>query len=255
VFTGSTNTGQKLYKIAAEKFIPILLELGGSAPGIVFDDADIDNAVEAIYWQRYANCGQACDGLKRLIVHETVFDKVVGKLKERLEESVVGDPTNKKTDFGPLAAKRQLNLLESQVKDAVGQGAEVIVGGNRPKKLKGFYYEPTILTNVKTKMKVWQEEVFGPVLPIVSFKSEEQAVSYANDTQYGLGSYVYTKDKKKAERVASRLEAGMVSVNGTNYVLPVNPFGGYKKSGLGREHGKWGLRELCQIKVIASDKK
>lgn len=255
VFTGSTNTGQKLYKIAAEKFIPILLELGGSAPGIVFDDADIDDAVEAIYWQRYANCGQACDGLKRLIVHKDVFDEVVDKLRKKLEGSVVGDPTKKETDFGPLAAKRQLELLESQVKDAVNQGAEVVTGGKRPKDLKGFYYEPTILTNVKTKMRVWQEEIFGPVLPVVSFKTEEQAVSFANDTQYGLGSYVYTTDKKRAERVAGRVEAGMVSVNGTNYVLPMNPFGGYKKSGLGREHGKWGLRELCQIKVIASNRK
>lgn len=254
VFTGSTRTGQKLYKIAAEKFIPILLELGGSAPGIVFDDVDIDGAVETIFWQRFANCGQTCDGLKRLIVHESVIDKVVSKLRAKLESSTIGDSLKEETEFGPLVAERQLILLESQVQDAIDKGAKVVTGGKRLANLKGYFYEPTILTNVSSEMRVWREEVFGPVLPIQSFKTEQEAIDLANNTEYGLGSYLYTKDKSRSDRVASQLEAGMVSVNGINYVLPMNPFGGYKKSGLGREHGKYGFHELTNIKIVAKNK-
>lgn len=254
VFTGSTKTGEKLYKIAAEKFIPVLLELGGSAPGIVFEDVDIEKIVESIFWQRYANCGQTCDGLKRLIVEESIVDQVVSRLQAKLESSIVGDSSKEDTVFGPLVAERQVVLLEAQVKDAVDKGAKIITGGKRPKNLSGAYYLPTILTNITKDMRVWQEEVFGPVLPVVSFKTEEEAVNLANDTEYGLGSYLYTNDSKRAERVASQLESGMVSVNAVNYVLPMNPFGGYKKSGLGREHGKFGFAELTQIKVVATEK-
>jgi succinate-semialdehyde dehydrogenase / glutarate-semialdehyde dehydrogenase len=252
VFTGSTSTGQKLYKIAAEKFTPVLLELGGSAPGIVFEDVDADKVAETVYWQRFANCGQACDGLKRLIVHKDVAADLTEKLKVKLEKSKIGDPLDKDTFFGPLVSEKQLKLIEEQVKDAVSKGAKIVTGGKRPKGLKGFYFEPTLLTDIKPDMHVWQEEVFGPVLPVVTFKTENEAVKLANDTKYGLGSYVYTKDLKRAQRVAEKIETGMVSVNGANYVLPMNPFGGNKMSGLGREHGKWGLRELCNNKVIAS---
>ena len=254
VFTGSTRTGQKLYKVAAEKFIPILLELGGSAPGIIFDDADIDSAVDTVFWQRYANCGQTCDGLKRLIVHEVVFDEVVSKLKTKLESSKIGDSLKEETEFGPLVAERQLTLLESQVKDAIDKGAKVVTGGSKPANLSGYFFEPTILTNITSGMRVWREEVFGPVLPIQSFKTDAEAVELANDTEYGLGSYFYTKDKVRADKVAGQLEAGMVSINGSNYVLPMNPFGGYKQSGLGREHGKYGFHELCNVKVVAKNK-
>jgi acyl-CoA reductase-like NAD-dependent aldehyde dehydrogenase len=254
VFTGSVTTGRYLYQVAAEKFIPALLELGGSAPGLVFKDADLDTAVEAIFWQRFANCGQTCDGLKRLIVHRSIFDQVVTKLALKLQDSPIGDATNKATVFGPLAAKHQQELLEAQVEDALKKGAKLITGGHRPDHLTGYFYQPTILTDIKLTMRVWQEEVFGPVLPIVGFKTDAEAVKLANDSRHGLGSYIYTKNLKKADRVATRLEAGMVSVNGVNYVLPQNPFGGYKHSGLGREHGKYGLHDLTQIKLIAKPK-
>jgi acyl-CoA reductase-like NAD-dependent aldehyde dehydrogenase len=254
VFTGSTKTGRYLYQVAAEKFIPALLELGGSAPGIIFADADIDHTLETVFWQRFANCGQTCDGLKRLIVEEGIFDKVVDGLKAKVTTSAIGDPLNKDTLFGPLAAKRQLELLESQVKDAVTKGAKIVTGGKRVNKSSGAHYHPTILTNIEPNMRVWQEEVFGPVLPIASFTSEAEAVDLANDTRYGLGSYLYTQDVNKANRVAAQIEAGMVSINGTNYVLPQNPFGGYKMSGFGREHGSHGLRELTQIKVVSRNK-
>jgi succinate-semialdehyde dehydrogenase/glutarate-semialdehyde dehydrogenase len=254
VFTGSTKTGQYLYQVAAKKFIPALLELGGSAPCIVFADANLNQAIETIFWQRFANCGQTCDGLKRLLVENQIFDRVVTELAMKVNSSPIGDPLNKETVFGPLAADRQLKLLESQVKDAIEKGAKIITGGKKKEDLAGAYYQPTILTNINPTMRVWREEVFGPVLPIVSFKTEAEAIELANNTEYGLGSYLYTQDSHKAQRVASQIDAGMVSVNGTNYVIPQNPFGGYKQSGLGREHGKYGLHDLTQIKVIARNK-
>ena len=253
-FTGSCRVGQLIYQKSAKKFIKVLLELGGSAPGVIFEDADINSAAEHIFGARFTNNGQACDGLKRLIVHKSKFDEVVTKLKQTLESKVIGDPLDPKTDFGPLVAKRQQDLIVAQVSDAKRKGAKVVIGGKIPDKPKGAYYEPTILTNISTKMRVWSEEVFGSVLPVVSFKTEEEAVRMANDTQYGLGSYVYTKDLKKAERVGSKIKAGMVSVNGINYVCPFNPFGGYKQSGIGREHGRYGLHDLCQIKTVAANK-
>lgn len=253
-FTGSTKVGKYLYKVGAEKFIRVLLELGGSAPGVVFEDADIDGVLESIYNGKFANAGQVCDGLKRLIVHESRFDEVVDKLKKLLESKKVGNPEDDKTDIGPLAAKRQLDMLKEQVKNALNKEAKVITGGEEPKGLGGAYYEPTILTNVTKKMRVWNEEVFGPVLPIMPFKTEDEAIELANDTKYGLGCYIFTKDKDRALNIASKIDAGMVSINNAYYLMPSSPFGGYKESGLGREHGKYGLRELTQIKVVSIEK-
>jgi len=254
VFTGSVKVGKKVYSIAAKKFIKVVLELGGSAPGIVFADADIDEAIEHIFALRFTNCGQACDGLKRLIVHERLFDRVVKKLAEMIKGKTIGDPLDEGTDFGPLVAKRQQRLVASQVNDSKLKGAKVVVGGNIPVDLRGAYFEPTLLTNIKKAMRVWKEEVFGPVLPVISFKSEEEAIELANDTEFGLGGYVYSKNLKRAERVAKALQTGMVSVNGVNYVVPWNPFGGYKHSGLGREHGRFGLHDVSQIKVVVLPK-
>lgn len=250
-FTGSTKTGTYLYKVAAKKFIRIILEMGGSAPGIVFDDADIDLAVEDVFANRFLNCGQVCDGLKRAIIHKGIAKEFIKRLKERMKKVVVGDAMDEKTDIGPLVAERQVDLLISQVEDAVKKGAKIEEGGDQPESLKGAYYKPTLLVNVTSNMRVWKEEVFGPVLPLVTFETENEAVKLANDTKYGLGGYIYSKDKEKARRVASRIKTGMVSINGVFYVVPYNPFGGCKLSGLGREHGKYGLRELCNIKVVS----
>lgn len=253
-FTGSTNVGKQLYKIGAEKFIKVILECGGSAPGIVFEDVDLDKVIETIYFDRFINCGQACDALKRLIVHESRLTEVVEKLTNLLKAKKVGDPKDQSTDIGPLVAKRQLELLESQVKDALDKGAKVVIGGKRPETLQGAYYEPTILTNITFDMRMWQEEVFGPVLPIVTFKTEEEAIKQANNTKYGLGAYVFTEDKEKVQRVASQVKSGMVSINNATYLQPCSPFGGYKESGMGREHGKFGFMELTQAKVVAMEK-
>ncbi len=253
-FTGSTKVGKSFYQIAAKKFIKVILEMGGSSPAILFEDVDIPEAVQSVYSERYTNCGQVCDSTKRLIIHESIFDGVVEKLKEEIEKKIVGDPLDEKTQIGSLVAKRQLDLLKAQVKDALDKGANLITGGSEPDNLDGAFYKPTILTNINFNMRVWKEEVFGPVLPIVTFKTEEEAIKLANDTIYGLGSRVYSKDTERARRVASKIDAGTVEINYASRWLCCNPFGGYKQSGMGREHGTIGFRELCQIKVISENK-
>lgn len=254
-FTGSTSTGKALYQLAGDKFIRAVMEMGGSAPGIVFEDADIDAAVKSIFAYRLANAGQYCDGLKRLIVHRDYFYEVVGKLSEAFEAMKVGPAEYEDTELGPLAAKRQLDLLVEQVADAKKKNARVITGGDSLEdKMGGAFFQPTLLTDITPDMRVWRKEVFGPVLPVVTFKTEEEAIMLANDTIYGLGGYVYTADLERAERVARALKTGMVSINGTNYTTPFNPFGGYKSSGMGREHGKYGFHELTQLKVVARNK-
>ncbi len=252
-FTGSTDVGKSLYRTAAANMTKIVMELGGSAPGIVFDDADLDQATASIFSARFSNAGQMCDALKRLIVHEKIWDPMIERLVGRLGMAQLGDPTQPQFQIGPLVSNKQVETLERQVDDAVKKGAIVVTGGKRPG-LMGAYYEPTLLTSVTRDMRVWHEEVFGPVLPLVKFSTEDEAVALANDTIYGLGAYIYTRDAAKAERVAHALESGMVSVNGANYVRPENPFGGYKNSGLGREHGHWGFEDVTQIKVVARTK-
>lgn len=253
-FTGSTGVGNHLYTIAAEKLIPAVLELGGSSAGIVFEDADLSMTIESIYFNRFINSGQTCDGLKRLMVHQNIFDKVVEELRNFIFTKKVGPAQDPSTDIGPLIAERQVINLENQVTDALQKGAHIIVGGKRPHNLQGAYFESTILTNITFDMQVWKEEVFGPVLPIIPFSSEQEAIALANDSMYGLSAFVYTSDKERAMRVSQLLQAGNISVNNANYVIPQDPFGGYKKSGLGREHGKAGLRELCSLKLIALKK-
>jgi acyl-CoA reductase-like NAD-dependent aldehyde dehydrogenase len=230
------------------------LELGGSNPGIIFPDTNIDdNLMADLFFKRFNNNGQVCDAVKRLIVHRSIFDLLIKAFTDYVREnSKLGDPEDKKTNLGSLVAKRQLELLENQVKDAVQKGAKVVIGGRRPKGLPGAYYQPTILTGIRRNMRVWQEEVFGPVLPVTFFNTEEEAVKLANDTQYGLGAVVYSRDMKRARRVASQIQAGCININDGNHWQPYNPFGGYNFSGIGREHGRHGFQELCQIKVVSS---
>ncbi len=252
-FTGNTKTGQYLYKAAANKMIPILMELGGSAPGIVCEDAEIDNVIQGIFKKKFSNSGQLCHALKRLIVHENIFDEVVEKLKNIAESQIIGESLDRNTTIGPLVNEKQLNTLLEQFDDAVDKGANVICGGKQLEE-KGNYFEPTILTNITKDMKVWKEEVFGPILPIVSFKTIEEAIELANDSIYGLGGYVFTTNKGNFEKISRELKTGMVACNNLAYSAPYNPFGGVKKSGLGRTRGKWGLRGLCNIKVVTFEK-
>ncbi len=253
-FTGSTKIGQELYKIAGEKFIPIVLECGGSAPGIIFEDADIDSVIESIYINKFANAGQICDGQKRLLVHESKFDEVCKKFNQCIQNKKIGNPLDESVEIGPLVSISQLEKLESQVNDAIQKGAKVICGGKRLELDNGNYYLPTILTNVTENMRVYHEEVFGPVIPIIKFKTFEEAITIANDTEYGLGGYVYTSDKAKFDAVVKRLKTGMIALNNLYYLRPCNPFGGYKKSGMGKNNSEFGLRALCNIKVVTYEK-
>jgi acyl-CoA reductase-like NAD-dependent aldehyde dehydrogenase len=250
-FTGSSKVGQQLYRKAAEKFIPAILEMGGSSPGIIFPDADLELISPNVCVERYENCGQICCALKRLIVHEDIYDSVVARIKDYLENQFVGDPLDEKTDIGPLVAKRQLDLLIEQVEDAKNKGVDVVTGGDVVRELDGAYFQPTLITNVDKNMRVWKEEVFGPVLPVMPFKTEEEAIELANDTEYGLSAFVYGLDNEQLQRVASRIETGQISINGASYFSDNSPFGGYKKSGLGRGGGKFGFYEVTQKKTIA----
>lgn len=250
-FTGSSAVGQYLYQKAAKKFIPAILEMGGSSPGIVFADADITTTSEHACGERFHNCGQICCALKRLIVHEDIFDKVVSQMKKNVEAMKVGDPLDKTTEVGPLVSKKQLDALIIQVEDAKAKGATIITGGDIVKGMKGAFYQPTIITNVTPDMKVVTEEVFGPVLPIISFKTDEEAVELANKTIYGLSAYVYGKDVEKMRKIALKIDAGQISINGASYFSENSPFGGYKMSGLGRGDGALGFYEITQKKVVA----
>lgn len=253
-FTGSSSVGKKLYMIAAEKFIPVTLELGGSDAGIVFADADIDRMVQPIFWAKFINAGQICCGLKRLFVHESRYQELVSKLAKFISDQKVGDPNDESTVIGPLVSETQRKRLADQLEDAKKKGVEILFGGKAPSESKGTYFEPTLLANVKEDMRAYREELFGPVLPVAPFKSEDEAVRLANDTPYGLSAYVYTSDRDRFRRIAGQLEAGSISHNGVDYSLPSNPFGGYKNSGIGKTCGKIGLQHACRVKVVAQEK-
>lgn len=253
-FTGSSKTGAKINESAAKRFIPTVMELGGSAPGIVFESSEVKDVVETIYTARFMNCGQMCDGLKRLIVHESKIDEVVDQLTKLITSKKIGRADDPDTDISSLVAERQVVLLEEQVQDALDKGATAVIGGRRLRGGGGAFYEPTLLTNVTSEMRVWDEEVFGPVLPVVSFSSEEEAVNLANDTKYGLGAYIFTSDNEQFLRVAHQIESGMVSQNNLSYINVCNPFGGYKMSGNGREHGELGFEEVTRSKIITREK-
>jgi succinate-semialdehyde dehydrogenase/glutarate-semialdehyde dehydrogenase len=254
-FTGSTATGQKLYEKAASKMIPIALELGGSSPGIVFEDCIIDDdLIDNLFWKRFLNSAQFCDGLKRLFIHESLFDEIVKKLSAYTQTKKIGDPSDPQTDLGPLVAERQVLKLEEQIEDARQKGAKIHCGGQRPADLQGAFYEPTILTNITKDMRVWGEEVFGPALPIMTFSSYEEAIFLANETDYGLSASIFTTDQNLARKAMIDLKAGSIDHNRATYFRSQNPFGGYKKSGIGRQQGKAGFHDVTQIKVIAIQK-
>lgn len=253
-FTGSTKIGQEIYEKCGKKFVKALLEMGGSSPGIIFADADLDLTMDNLYWARFLNCGQVCTAIKRLFVEKPVYKKVVKLFVDKLATVKIGNPIDKDTDVGPLVSQKQLKVLKEQVADAISKGAKVEIGGKQSKDKglrKGNYFEPTILTNVKPNMRVLTEEVFGPVLPIVPFETKEETIKLANNTEYGLSAEVYTTDIKKGECVAKQIQAGTVAINTDNFFKPECPFGGFKKSGMGKEYGEIGMREFSQVKLLA----
>jgi acyl-CoA reductase-like NAD-dependent aldehyde dehydrogenase len=248
-FTGSVPVGAKVAQRATSQLKKTVLELGGSDPFIVCEDADMEKASNGAIKGRFINCGQSCIASKRFIVVKNVANEFIEKLVQKAEKLKVADPLSDDTDIGPLASASGLNKIDSQVKEAVKGGAVVLTGGERIGK-KGYFYRPTVLKNVNPKMQIAQEEVFGPVAPIIIAEDEAKAIQLANDSEYGLGASIWTQDLDKAERLSSSVESGIVSVNNVVASDPRVPFGGVKKSGFGRELSRYGMLEFVNIKSV-----
>jgi succinate-semialdehyde dehydrogenase/glutarate-semialdehyde dehydrogenase len=248
-FTGSTATGSLLMKQCADTVKKLSLELGGNAPFIVFDDADIDAAVEGAIASKYRNAGQTCVCANRLYVQDKVYDAFAAKLAEKVKAFKVGPGTEPGVVIGPLINKAGLEKVEQHVADALAKGAKVSVGG-KPHQLGGFFFQPTVLTGVTPEMLISHEETFGPVAPLIRFKTEEEAIRLANASEFGLAGYFYSRDIGRIWRVAEAMETGMVGVNSGIISTEVAPFGGVKSSGLGREGSKYGIEEYLEVKYV-----
>jgi succinate-semialdehyde dehydrogenase/glutarate-semialdehyde dehydrogenase len=248
-FTGSTAIGKKLMEQCAGTLKKLSLELGGNAPFIVFDDADLDAAVQGAIASKYRNTGQTCVCANRLLVQEGVYDAFVAKLVDAVKKLRVGDGLAGVTEQGPLIDDKAVAKVEEHVADALAKGGKIALGGKRHA-LGGTFYEPTIITGVKPSMMVAREETFGPVAPVFSFKTEADAIRMANDTEFGLASYFYTKDLARSLRVAEKLEYGIVGLNTGLISTEVAPFGGVKESGFGREGSKYGILDYTELKYL-----
>jgi succinate-semialdehyde dehydrogenase/glutarate-semialdehyde dehydrogenase len=252
-FTGSTPVGKHVMEVAGREIKRVTLELGGSDPMIVMDDANLDLAIKMADIGRYFNCGQMCLGVKRLFVQESVAESFVGKLAEILKTKTVGNGASKETRMGPIHIESQRKEIEEQVEDAKARGAKVVFGGARPKGGdldKGYFYLPTLLTNVPDDARVSVEETFGPVLPVFPFKTLDEALERANSSIFGLGSSIWTRNLTHANRAIDKLQAGNVWVNSLHYGYDELPFGGVKQSGVGREHGPEALDYYLEPKGV-----
>ena len=248
-FTGSTAVGKKLVEQSAEQLLRLSMELGGNAPFIVFEDADVDAAVEGAMLAKMRNIGEACTAANRFFVHDAVADEFSSKLAARMGALTVGKGTKKGVDVGPLITSAARDGVHELVEDAVGRGATVLTGG-APVPGRGIFYAPTVLTEVPAGARCLTEEIFGPVAPVCTFATEEEAVQRANATEYGLVGYVFTRDNARVLRVAEALEFGMVGVNTGIVSNPAAPFGGVKQSGFGREGGFEGIEEYLEVKYV-----
>jgi len=248
-FTGSTAVGKKLMAQCAGTIKKISLELGGNAPFIVFDDANLDAAVEGAIASKFRNTGQTCVCANRILVQESVYEAFSQKLLAAVKKLKIGNGLDEKVQIGPLINDRAIEKIEKHIADAMSKGAKIILGG-KPSKLGGLFFEPTVLTNVTSKMLVAREETFGPVAPLFSFKKEEDAIRMANNTEFGLASYFYSNNIHRVWRVAEALEYGMVGINTGIVSTEVAPFGGVKESGIGREGSKYGIDEYIEIKYL-----
>jgi acyl-CoA reductase-like NAD-dependent aldehyde dehydrogenase len=246
LFTGSVATGKRIAERAASKLIPVVLELGGKDPLIVLEDADVRMAAAAAVWGAFSNSGQSCASVERCYVHEDVSEEFIRYVVEETSGLVQSEGSSEGCDIGAMSNERQLKTVSDHVTDAVRNGALVLAGGHRNEKLSGLFFEPTVVTNVNHNMALMTEETFGPVLPIMTFKTTEEAIRLANDTIFGLTASVWTRDTRKGYEVASKIEAGTIMVNEVLYTHAIaqTPWGGMKQSGLGRTHGLQGLMEL-----------
>jgi acyl-CoA reductase-like NAD-dependent aldehyde dehydrogenase len=247
--TGSVETGKRVASLAAERMKKFVLELGGNDPFIVLEDADLRSAVEGAVKGRIVNSGQSCIAAKRFIVVSEVSEEFTDMLVEAVSDLATGDPSLPETNVGPLVREAARERLEKQVLSSVRMGARILIGGRRPER-KGYFYMPTVLSKITQDMPVASQETFGPVAPIIVVKDEEAAINIANKSELGLGASVWTKDLKRGERVVDRIEAGITYVNGAVHSDPRMPFGGVKKSGIGRELSHYGLKEFVNIKSI-----
>ena len=246
-FTGSTAVGKLLMQQCAPTLKKLSLELGGNAPFIVFDDADIDAAVKGAIISKFRNSGQTCVCVNRIYAQDKIYDQFVEKLSAAIARLRVGNGLDKNVEIGPLINEKGLNKVKHHIQDAVEKGAKVHIGG---KHMKGLYFEPTVLTGATAEMIISQQEVFGPVAPVFRFSTEEEAIRMANDTDYGLASYFYSRDIARCWRVAEALECGMVGINEGLISTEIAPFGGIKESGIGREGSKYGMDYFMEIKYL-----
>jgi len=247
--TGSVNTGRRVAELASQGLKKFVLELGGSDPFVVLEDADLNQTAYMATQSRLLNTGQSCIAAKRFIVVQEIADKFTKLFVENTQAEVVGDPLDSKTTVGPLVRDNQRQALAKQVEDARGKGGKVLTGG-QPVKREGFFYEPTIISNVNHDMDVVREEVFGPAAPIIVVKNEEEAIREANNSEFGLGASIWTNNIERGIRLARQIESGIVSVNEMVKSDPRLPFGGIKKSGIGRELSEFGIREFVNIKSV-----
>jgi succinate-semialdehyde dehydrogenase/glutarate-semialdehyde dehydrogenase len=251
-FTGSTSVGRHLLRQAADNVLKCSMELGGNAPFLVFDDADLDLALDGAMVAKMRNGGQACTAANRIYVQRGIHDEFARRLAERMGAMRVGPGTDPSTEVGPLVDEPSVRKVDSLVRDAVSQGARLLAGGKAIDGA-GYYYPPTVVTNVPLQARMVSEEIFGPVASVIPFDSEDEVIAAANDSEYGLAAYVFTEDLRRGLRVSERIESGMVALNRGLVSDPAAPFGGVKQSGLGREGAHQGLLDFTETKYIALD--
>lgn len=251
-FTGSTSVGHEVMSSCSKRLIPCNLELGGKDPMIIMPDANLEHASSAAVWGAFTNAGQCCASVERVYVHKDIADKFIELVVQRTSQLKVGPGTDPDTDVGPLTTEAQLKIVESHIIDARARNAKILIGGKRVAQLAGYFYEPTVLTNVDHSFQCVQEETFGPTMPIMTFCDEQQAIHLANDTQYGLNAYIWTGNIKRGRRLSERLKFGTVCINECVYThaLPQTPWGGIGQSGFGRTHGSNGLKEMVFVHHI-----
>jgi len=254
-FTGSVETGKRVMRQAAERLIPVSLELGGKDPLIVLKDADLERAAGACVWGALMNCGQTCTSIERVYVEEPVYQEFVSKVLAKVR-AVRQGPSEADVDVGSMTSDAQLRKIEAQVADAVRRGAKVLTGGRRNPRLPGYYYEPTLLVDVNHSMDIMKDETFGPVIPIMKVKDAAEAVRLANDCRYGLSGSIFSHDLENAQRLARNLESGSVCINDSlaTFVIPEAPMGGVKESGFGCRHGPEGIRKYCRQQTLVIDR-
>lgn len=256
IFTGSVATGKRVAQAAAARLLPVVLELGGKDPMIVLEDADVNVASSAAVWVAFMNAGQTCLSVERCYVHESIYDRFLKSCVEKTAKLRLGPGADPATDVGPMIHERQLRIVQNHVEDAITRGARVLAGGKSLAQLGANFFAPTILAGVDHSMAIMREETFGPVLPVRSFKTEEEAVALANDSEFGLAASIWTRDRQRGEALARRIHAGTVMVNDVIACFGISeaPHGGVKSSGIGRTHGRFGLEEMVWPKYVDSDR-